>query len=265
VTRLCIEKKVESGGFDGRQSCYRGWSHPSHSFGGLRTPATGWPISPPCWLRLWAAGTIISLHVVRERKVYGRRDIVKPALANFIGTLNADTGFLHGRTGNQRFLVCTLRAIDGGYAESVDVHQVWAQAAHLYLSGDDWRLSATDKRRRDEVNVRYMVGDPIDVCLAELYEYTGNPDDFVPSAQVLDDLSRYHIEPSIATEMSVASSMRVLGAEQDRPRMDGRKVRGYRKVRPRRPRNGDRAAASKRQRPAQGWGGPPGPTGQPPL
>jgi hypothetical protein len=88
-----------------------------------------------------------------------------------------------------------------------------------------------------------MVGDPIEVYLLELYEYTGDWDVFVPSAQVLDDLSGYHIAPSKATERSVAGSMRALSAEQDRPCIDGRKVWGYRKVRPRRPRNGDRGAA----------------------
>jgi hypothetical protein len=72
---------------------------------------------------------------VKGARKVSNKQLVAPDLASFIGTLNNEAGFLLDRTGNRRFLVCTLTAIDWGYGERVDVHQVWAQAAHLYHSG----------------------------------------------------------------------------------------------------------------------------------
>jgi hypothetical protein len=177
-----------------------------------------------------ALKAFITLQAVRERKPYGRRDIVKPALASFIGTINSDAGFLVDRTGNRRFLVCTLTDIDWSYVQDVDVNQVWAQALYLYRESDDWRLSAADQIRRDRVNEDYMADDPIEAYVIKLFKYTGDRNDFVTLAQILDDLSLYQIRPTRATAMAVASVMRRLGAEKGRTRIGGERTRLYRKI-----------------------------------
>ena len=66
----------------------------------------------------------ISQRTVTIRRPYARYDIRKPALASFIGTINNEIGFLADKTGNRRFLVCTLESIDWGYSKAVDVDQV---------------------------------------------------------------------------------------------------------------------------------------------
>ena len=177
-----------------------------------------------------ALKAFITLVSVRERKAYGRRDIIKPALASFIGTINDDAGFLLDRTGNRRFLVCTLTRIDWSYSENVDVNQVWAQALYLYHNTDDWRLSDEDKERRDTVNEDYMIDDPIEAYLVKLFRYTDDPNDFVTLPDVLDALAIYQIRPTRTTTMAVASGMRKWGAVRERRRINGKRTRIYRKV-----------------------------------
>ena len=112
-------------------------------------------------------------------------------------------------------------AIDWGYAERVDVDQVWAQAAHLYHSGD-------------EVNEGYMVGDPIEMVINALYICTGDQNDFVTLPQVLDQLAAYRIPGTKETTMAVASVIRRLGADKNRKRINGKRTMLYSKMRPRR-------------------------------
>lgn len=180
-----------------------------------------------------ALKAFISLRMVRERKLYGRRDILKPALASFIGTLNDDAGFLLDRTGNRRFLVCTLSQVDWDYATSVELNQVWAQALHLYRSGDGWQLSEADKQRRDAVNEGYMVDDAVEPYLASLYRCTGERKDYVTLLDILDQLAAYNIPRNKVTTMAISSVMRQMGAEKDRIRITGERTRIYRKMRPR--------------------------------
>lgn len=70
---------------------------------------------------------------VKVRKAYGHFDTVKPTVASYIGTVNEDGGgFLVDQTGNRRFAVVDLEHINWSYAERIDIHQLWAQAFHLW-------------------------------------------------------------------------------------------------------------------------------------
>jgi len=186
-----------------------------------------------------ALKAFLTTQTVRERQSYGRRDIIKPALASFIGTINNESGFLVDRTGNRRFLVCTLIGIDWSYADKIDVAQLWAEALHLYRDSDDWRLSDNDKTRRDQQNDEYLVDDPIEVYILKNYEFTDQFSDRVLLAEVFNTLDLYNIKPNRGTAMTVAGVMQKCGAIKKREMVDGTQQRVYRGVKTKSICNGD--------------------------
>jgi predicted P-loop ATPase len=63
----------------------------------------------------------ISTRTVKVRVPYGEVRHRKAGVASMIGTINEDgTGFLHDPTGNRRFAVIHLEAIDWSYATGID-------------------------------------------------------------------------------------------------------------------------------------------------
>jgi hypothetical protein len=131
----------------------------------------------------------LSKEIVTVRKAYGREDIVKPATASFIGTINNSGGFLADPTGSRRFRVCTLSKIDWAYESAIDVNQVWAQAVALYQEGERWQLDAETNKKMMEINSRYDVDDPLQWDLFETFNITpGDPEKFTASAQIIKRL-----------------------------------------------------------------------------
>lgn len=125
---------------------------------------------------------------LRERVVYGRRDIIKPILASFIGTVNdSGAGFLIDRTGNRRFLISSLESINKEYSKDIDKHQLWAQFRALY-EGGGWMLTDGELAERDKQNLDFMTEDPIELRLDKCVDVTGNPEDVVPSWRVMERL-----------------------------------------------------------------------------
>lgn len=114
----------------------------------------------------------------RTRKVrppYGKRDIVKPVCASFIGTVNNEGGgFLNDPTGSRRFAVATITTIDWAYSTDVNVNDIWAQAFALYEQGDSWELRGDDAALRDAINAEYEQVDPLEDMV--LTKFMINPD-----------------------------------------------------------------------------------------
>jgi putative DNA primase/helicase len=71
-----------------------------------------------------ALKAFITRRVVEARPAYARYDIEASACASLIGTVNLGTGFLADATGNRRFYVATISAIDWAYTQH-DVNQAW--------------------------------------------------------------------------------------------------------------------------------------------
>lgn len=100
---------------------------------------------------------VLTRREITVRKPYGRHDIVKPVLANFIGTINPTTGFLTDESGNRRFQVVTLSAIDHHYQQDLDVNQLWAEAKAAYDRGEPWRLLPVELALQTEQNKQHEV------------------------------------------------------------------------------------------------------------
>lgn len=173
----------------------------------------------------------LSTERIRDRKPYGSVDIVKPALACFLGTVNDNgAGFLLDTTGNRRFMVLDANEMNFSF-QKIDINQVWAQAIVLWQQGKAL-LTTNDREKQEVVNDDYLINTPTDSYIEKFYEITGKEEDFVQITDISDDLKGVGINPSKATLMEIASYFKKFQeVKKDRKSIGKKQVRGYLGVR----------------------------------
>jgi predicted P-loop ATPase len=129
----------------------------------------------------------LTMRQVTVRKPYGKFDIVKPALASFIGTVNNEAGILNDPTGSRRFMVAKLLSINWDYV-LLDVNQVWAQAKALYDAGETWKLQDADADLATQANEDYQIEDPLLSYVLRRFDITGDPANRLETAEILREL-----------------------------------------------------------------------------
>jgi len=157
---------------------------------------------------------------VQVRPPYGRHDMVKPATASFIGTVNNEGGgFLNDPTGSRRFAVTTVTSIDWAYSNDIDVNDVWAQAYGLYQAGEMWEFRGNEAARRDEINAAYQEDEPLDDMVLTRFDIDPTNSDLptwrMTSPQILAILG-LKVEDRGLT-MRLASVMKRLELEKTKP------------------------------------------------
>lgn len=184
-----------------------------------------------------ALKAFITRQVVTVRKPYGRIDMVKPALASLIGTVNNSAGILVDTTGNRRFLVATVKSIDWAYTTNLDPNQIWAEAFTAWVAGESWYLTKAEAEQSEENNQGYRLPNPIDGYLAKYFEI--NPDDQDPDhwTSTADIVGRiidmgYKGQSTRSIAMEVASHLNEMGVEKTRKWQGKGTVWGYRGVLP---------------------------------
>lgn len=136
----------------------------------------------------------ITATTVTERKAYGHFDTVRPAVASYIGTVNPDgAGFLADQTGNRRFAVVDVEHINWRYADSVDVHQVWAQAMHLWRQDPrGYRFSPEEGTVQASNAEAHMTPDILADMLVRTYQIDPKQTGWrATSSEILDTLRTY--------------------------------------------------------------------------
>jgi len=164
---------------------------------------------------------------ITVRKPYGRLEIKKPALASFIGTVNAVGGILNDPTGSRRFMTAYVGRIDWSYAEE-SPDQLWAQAVTLYRQGEPWRLLPEEAKQAQMINDEYTVEDPIIDYIRRHFEIDPKRSDwFTPTIEIIDRLKaegcRFASDKLAAMTISAA----LFPMKPTQRRNEGQPVRGY--------------------------------------
>ena len=134
----------------------------------------------------------ITRREVTIRVPYGKHDIVRPAVASLIGTINEDgAGFLNDPTGTRRFAVVKLDRIDFDYA-AIDRDQLWAQLYSLYLGGERWELSGDEQKAQSAVNANYEADSPVEQYLRKCFTWNKaasvRQEEFTASLDIMSEL-----------------------------------------------------------------------------
>jgi len=169
----------------------------------------------------------LSLREVTVRRPYGRFDITKPAMASFIGTVNNEAGFLNDPTGNRRFMVATLKAIDWGYTKALTPEALWAQAAALYMDGEPWELTPEEAAQANEINEYYTIEDPVQAALLKHFDIDPQRRDWwlatVDIVQVLE-AEGYKWGSLRAASMAVSGAAAALGLRKAKRRSGSQRL-----------------------------------------
>lgn len=176
----------------------------------------------------------ISMKRVTVRKAYGRYDIRKPALASFIGTVNNESGILSDPTGNRRFLICKLQAINWDYSD-IDVGKLWAQGVDAYASGENNSLTAEEMGLSTSINEEYEMDNPIAGMIEKYFEIDiYNVNWWTSTTDVLELLAVYGFKgnPRAVSMLLSAAALYLKLTRAKRDNENGRRVWGYLGLRP---------------------------------
>lgn len=180
-----------------------------------------------------ALKSFLSIETVRVRLPYGHYDIVKPAIASFIGTVNDAEGFLNDPTGFRRFNICHIIQINWDYITKIDRSQVWAEAKAAYLAGEPWALTGDEVVIQSEINSHYYVVDPVEDALLEWFDIDpAQTQWWTTSYEIVKTLEDNYqgalkLGNSRAMAMAVARVMTKLKCKRDQRLINNKRERGY--------------------------------------
>lgn len=163
----------------------------------------------------------ISRKEVTIRLPYGRQDLVKPACASLVGTINEDgAGFLNDPTGSRRFAVMKIEKIDFSYCK-IDIHQLWAQVYQWYKNGESCELQEDEKMAQATVNGKYEADSPVEQYLHKLYEWdkeaSNQQKNFISSIEILGTLALAGLKGiERANMMEISTILKREGLVKDR-------------------------------------------------
>lgn len=166
-----------------------------------------------------ALKAFITKKVVTVRRPYDQFDTVKPALASLIGTVNLGGGFLSDETGNRRFMIATVEAIDWDYIK-LDVDQVWAEAVAAYGRGESWKLWGPELALQTQQNKLHETESLMQGWIEKYFDYGhAAANTRMTAAEIVDHLRTRDVRPSgpdRAIAMEIARACARLGVRQVR-------------------------------------------------
>jgi len=136
---------------------------------------------------------ITKMHV-HERMPYGRLPTLKPAVCNFIGSVNSDgAGFLNDPTGSTRFLSCQINEINFAYSNDVDPERLWAEAWYFYNNSDEaWELTTEEEGKQRDINEQFELVSALEDVADQHLIFTGDDSDYVPAIDIKQHLKPYY-------------------------------------------------------------------------
>jgi len=174
----------------------------------------------------------LTLREVRDRRPYGKMDVIFPAVSSFIGTINGGaSGFLLDRTGNRRFLVTELTKINWDYI-NFPLDQLWAEAFYIYkvnseIGKEPWRLNSEEEQIRSLQNENFLIQDPVEEILNPVLIFTGKDKNFVSTQILIEFLRNAGVSINRGMTKSIAQYILRNGGESFRKKIQGKKIRGY--------------------------------------
>jgi len=178
-----------------------------------------------------ALKAFVSKQMVDVRKPYDPRPVRRPAISNFIGTINNESGFLEDPTGHRRFMVATLTDVNWDYATEMKAGQIWAQAHALYQGGESWTLAEEDRLLSENICGKYERTDVLEEYILQYFEIDESCGDwFTSNIEILEKLKtngKIGRETDRGSQMRIAQILTKYGLKQARQYVGPAQQRGY--------------------------------------
>lgn len=149
------------------------------------------------------------------RTPFAKNPIQKPALANFIGTVNPGAGFLNDNSGSRRFMTAEVGEIDWSYRD-LNVDQLWAQAVELWRGGESATLTPEEKARQGATNEAHQIENYADAWIRKYFHIDPTRSDWLTTTQaVVARLQNMGVTGTTrAVQMEVSDALRGMGLRQ---------------------------------------------------
>lgn len=169
-----------------------------------------------------ALKNIITQVQMTVRPPYGRYDIEKPILANFIGTINeTGAGFLNDPTGTRRFAVIKAKSIAWEYTK-LNVNQLWAQINTSYKAGARGTLEPDEAQQQALINSGYDTSSTALELLLKYYEIDpATINEWMPISNIVIDLEDLGLKGNqYQNQKEIASALTKLGCPKSTSNKD---------------------------------------------
>lgn len=93
------------------------------------------------------------------RRAYARKESHYARRTVFFGSVNPRE-FLHDTTGNRRYWTIECEKLD--HSHGIDMQQCWAEAYHMWQSGEGWYLEPEEMQALNDSNEQFMALDPVE-------------------------------------------------------------------------------------------------------
>jgi hypothetical protein len=168
----------------------------------------------------------ISKASIKERRAYAAFETSAPRRCNFWASTNQKE-FLHDE-GNTRWLIFEVVSINWNYKSEVNVHQVWAQAWHLYNNGFDAELSAQDRAMREHLNDEYRYRRPEEELIARYFKPAEQgKGQFFSSTEIAMKLNGLSNSLKINANNIGKTMQAIYNLESRFEKINGKSTRGY--------------------------------------
>ena len=148
----------------------------------------------------------ISQTTDRLRRPYDRVDSEYPRRTVFCASVNSQK-FLKDDTGNGRFWVIEVDAVK--HDHDVDMQQLWAEVMSLYLAGEQWHLTPSEKAQLNAGNEKFRQVSPIEELLTTHYDLAAPQARWIPATSLLLELG--YDKPSRAQATEAGQTLHSLG------------------------------------------------------
>ena len=166
---------------------------------------------------------------------YAHYITTRPAMASFIGTINDQGGFLKDPTGNRRFWIIEIGAIDHSYSDLYSVHDLWAEAYAYYKAGETNTLTDHEYKAVLDIQEEYKTPNITAEAILNFFDIDPNRNDWVTSVYDVREtlknqggLSEIDLRP-----YNIGAAIKELGLPKAFPKkVNGSNMKHYRGLKP---------------------------------
>lgn len=135
--------------------------------------------------------SMLSNNETKTRLPYGKKDVIIPRIANFIGSTNMST-FLVDESGSVRWLCFVVEEIDFSYSSNFNIDNLWAQA--YFLSKDknfQAEFTPEDVKMNESRNEKFQVLTPERELIPKYFRSPNSIDkpEFMTATDILNYIS----------------------------------------------------------------------------
>lgn len=169
----------------------------------------------------------ISKAGIKERRPHAMFETFAPRRCNFWASTNQKE-FLHD-DGNTRWLIFEVTDINWDYVKDISIHDVWAQAWHLYQSGESGELDREDKSVRENINKDYRFIRSEEELIPRHFQPTEpNVGYFYSASEIAGIVNKLYAGSLHVNPNNIGKTIRnIWGLESCQVKIKGKNTRGY--------------------------------------